>query len=129
SPGNRATFWYFCTRASVSRATSSAGTSTEISRFTPSLLMVSVGLTFPFQRTPMLASSGWRTASQSLGPARVKRRSYLSLKTEEASVKQSRQEGKDMVPETLHPILERIAIGLRALSIPTCCRGLHGRAH
>src|SRR5215472_1428085 len=50
NPGSRATFWYFATSASVSRLTSSAGISTEISRFTPSFLLsvVSVGLTISF---------------------------------------------------------------------------------
>ena len=50
NPGSRATFWYFATRVSVSRLTSSAGISTEISRFTPSFLVsvVSVGLTISF---------------------------------------------------------------------------------
>src|SRR5450432_838115 len=59
-PGRRATFWYFWTIVSVSRATSAAGISTEISRFTPSFFAsflrstVSVGLTLPFRlaRTP-----------------------------------------------------------------------------
>src|SRR5580692_3731151 len=46
-PGMRASFWYFWIRVSVSRATSSAGISTWISRFV--LLLVSVGLTFAFR--------------------------------------------------------------------------------
>src|SRR5439155_20290199 len=43
NPGIRASFWYFWIRASVSRETSSEGTSISISRFV--LAVVSVGLT------------------------------------------------------------------------------------
>src|SRR5580693_8159833 len=50
-PGMRASFWYFWIRVSVSRATSSAGISTWISRLV--VLLVSVGLTLAFRCQPL----------------------------------------------------------------------------
>ena len=44
-PGRRAIFWYFCTKVSVSRVTSSAGISISNSRLVDWL--VSVGITIP----------------------------------------------------------------------------------